>query len=258
MSNRFLFLCGLGLIAAAPALAAPSVPKIADVAFSGDANAYTVTIAGKGFGVAPADIPCTACTPDELQIVDVVSQPLRLTINVTSWSDTSITATAVPVGKRDSLRIGVYNQTLGNVGAWAGTPTRRANGAPQIGAIQATGHGQSLKLVITGSGFGDAPPDIGNNASTPFYVFTDWNAALPGSDGFPWNAGFCGTNDCNEVLVNLKSWSDAEIVMNGIGNNYGADWIVNPNDAFCIGVWPSTSTSGGTTGGTFACGRAPK
>ena len=60
------------------------------------------------------------------------------------------------------------------------------------------------------------------------------------------------------MLVNLKSWSDTEIVMNGIGNNYGVDWIVNPNDAFCVGVWPSTSTSGGTTGGTFACGRAPK
>ena len=109
MSKRFALICVLSL-AAASAHAAPSVPKITDVAFSGDANAYTVTITGKGFGVAPADIPCTACTPDELQIVDVVSQPLRLTINVTSWSDTSITATAVPVGKHNSLRIGVYTR----------------------------------------------------------------------------------------------------------------------------------------------------
>ena len=129
---------------------------------------------------------------------------------------------------------------------------------PVITAIKASGHGQKLKLVITGSGFGDAPPGIGNNASTPFFVFSDWNVMLPGSDGFPWNAGFCGQNDCNEVLVNLTSWSDTEIDMHGIGDNYGNDWVVNPSDAFCVGIWPSTSTSNGTTGGTFACSRAPK
>jgi hypothetical protein len=257
MSKRLALICALSLAAAA-AHAAPSVPKIADVAVSGSPNNYTLTITGKGFGASPADIPCTACTPEELQIVDVVTQPAQLTINVTSWSDNSITVTGVPVGKHDSIHIGVYNQTLGNVAAWAGTPRAPADGAPVITAIKVTGHGQGLKVTITGSGFGDAPPDIGDNASTPYYVFTDWNAQLPGTDGFPWNAGFCGTNDCNEVLVNLKSWSDTEIEMNGIGANYGVDWIVNPNDAFCVGVWPSTSTSGGTTGGTFACSRAPK
>jgi hypothetical protein len=257
MSKHFALICALSLAAAA-AHAAPSVPKITDVAFSGDAGNYSVTITGKGFGAAPGDIPCTACTPGELQIVDVVTQPAQQVINVTSWSDTSITVTGLNAGKRDALHIGVYNQTLGNVAAWGGEPTRLAKGAPRITSIAASGHGQKLKLIITGSGFGDAPSDIGDNASTPFYVFTDWNAQLPGSDGFPWNAGFCGTNDCNEVLVNLKSWSDTQIEMDGIGANYGVDWIVNPNDAFCVGVWPSTSTSGGTTGGTFACGRAPK
>jgi hypothetical protein len=259
MSNRFLLICGLWLMAAtAPALADPTVPKILDVAISGDEGNYTATITGRGFGVTPSDIPCTGCTPDELQLVDVVSQPARLAVNVTSWSDTAITVTGIAAAKRDSLRLAVYNRTLGAVTAWSGSALKQAKGTPVIDSIKTAGDGAKLKLTITGSGFGDAPPGIGKNASTPFFVFTDWNAALPDSDGFPWNAGFCGQNDCNEVLVNLKSWSDGEIVMNGLGNAYGNDWIVNPGDAFCVGIWPSTSTSGGTTGGTFACGRAPK
>ena len=259
MSNRFLPICALGLIAvAAPALADPSVPKILDVTITGDPGSYTATITGRNFGVTPSDIPCTGCTPDELQIVDIVSQPARPPVNVTSWSDNSITVTGIPADKRDSLRIAVYNRTLGSVTAWSGSALKQAKGTPVIDSIAATGHGAALKLVIAGSGFGDAPPGIGRNASTPFFVFTDWNAALPDSDGFPWNAGFCGQNDCNEVLVNLKSWSDGEIVMHGLGTAYGNDWIVNPSDAFCVGIWPSTSTSNGTAGGTFICGRAPK
>jgi hypothetical protein len=261
MSKRLITMCALslaGILAAGAAPAAPAVPKIGDVAFTRDADTYSVTISGKGFGATPADIPCTACTPGELQIVDGVTQPAQQVVNVTSWSDTSITVTGLAAAKHDALHIAVYNRTLGNVAAWGGSVKHADDGAPVVASITAQGHGQALKLVITGSGFGDAPPDIGDDASTPYYVFTDWNAQLPGGDGFPWNAGFCGTNDCNEVLVNLESWSDTRIEMDGIGANYGVDWIVNPNDAFCVGIWPSTSTSGGTTGGTFACGRAPK
>jgi len=255
MSKRLTLICALSLAAAA-AHGAPSVPRITDVTFTRDTDTYSVTITGKGFGATPADIPCTACMPGELQIVDVATQPAQQALNVTSWSDRSITVTGLAVSKHNSLHVAVYNRTLGNVAAWGGSIKRPLDGAPVITSIAAKGHGQKLKLVVTGS-FGDAPPDIGNDASTPYYVFTDWNAQLPGSDGFPWNAGFCGTNDCNAVLVNLASWSDTRIEMDGIGANYGVDWIVNPNDAFCVGVWPSTSTSGGTAGGTFACSRAP-
>jgi len=156
------------------------------------------------------------------------------------------------------MRVGVYNQTLGNVDTWGGTIGAQKSGTPVITTITRTGSGATLTLTITGSGFGPAPQNLGDNFSSPFFVFTDYNAELPGSDGFPWNAGFCGANDCNAVLVNMTSWSDTQIVMGGFGDMYGNDWIVNPHDAFCVGVWSSQSTSNGTTGGTYACKRAGK
>ena len=246
------------LAATVTADAALHVPRIHDVAFTGKNGNFSATITGTDFGVAPDGIPCTACQPLQIQIVDIVSQPAQQVINVTSWSDTSITVTGIAANKGDSVRVGVYNQTLGNVDTWGGPVIAQKKSTPIITGIAKSGEGVNLSLTITGSGFGPAPAGIGDNFSSPFFVFTDYNIQLPGSDGFPWNGGFCGQNDCNAVLVNISSWSDTQIVMDGFGNSYGNDWVVNPHDAFCVGVWSSQSTSDGTTGGTYACKRAPK
>lgn len=249
---------GLSLSLLAPANAATPVPKIKNVVFSGKNGNFSATITGTDFGVVPDGIPCNSCQPLQLQIVDIVSQPAQQVINVTSWSDTSITVTGIDAKKGDSMRVGVYNQTLGNVDTWGGPVGAQKKGTPVVDSIERSGNGQTLTLTITGSGFGPAPVGIGDNFSSPYFVYTDYNAQLPGTDGFPWNAGFCGLNDCNAVLVNISSWSDTQIVMDGFGDQYGNDWIANPRDAFCVGVWSSESTSDGTTGGTYACKRVPK
>src|ERR1700742_3336554 len=258
MTHRLL-IAGIVLCAsAAPAMAGKHVPHITGVDFAGKSGSYTVTITGSGFGAAPGGVPCTACQPEQLEIVDAVTQPAQQVIDVTAWSDTSITVANVAVAKGDGVRVAVYNQTLGTVDAWGGTVLKRPAATPEIDSVTRSGSGAYLTLTITGQGFGPAPSGIGNDFSSPFFVFTDWNAELPGTDGFPWNAGFCGQNDCNEVLVDIASWTDTQIVMSGIGANYGNDWIVNPKDAFCVGVWSSQSTSDGTTGGNYFCKRAPK
>ncbi|HEX3943010.1 MAG TPA: hypothetical protein VHW69_02875 [Rhizomicrobium sp.] len=248
----------LVLLLSATANAALQLPKIKNVTFSGSSGNYSATITGKNFGVAPDGIPCNACQPLQVQIVDIASQPVQQVINVTNWSDTSITVTGIAVNKGDSTRIGVYNQTLGNVDTWGGPVIKQKNNTPVISGLAKSGEGQNLTLTITGSGFGSAPAGIGDNFESPFFVFTSYNSQLPGTDGFPWNAGYCGANDCNAVTVNISSWNDKQIVMDGFGDMYGNDWIVNPKDAFCVGVWSSQSTSDGTTGGTYACKRAPK
>ena len=123
------------LIMAAMSLSAhakTSVPHIQDVAFSGRNGNLRLTITGTDFGAVPDGIPCTACSPLQLQIVDIVSQPRQETINVTSWSDTSITVTGVAAQKGDSMRVAVYNQTLGNVDTWGGPAVRQKNGTPII------------------------------------------------------------------------------------------------------------------------------
>jgi hypothetical protein len=261
MRNWNIILSAAAILSAfllAPANAAVSVPHIKDVAFSGKNGNFTATITGTDFGAVPDGIPCTSCQPLQLQVVDIVSQPAQQIINVTSWSDTSITVTGIAAKKGDSIRIGVYNQTLGNVDTWGGPVGTQKKDTPRVTSITRSGSGATLTLTITGSGFGAAPSGIGDNFSSPFFVFTDYNAALPGTDGFPWNGGFCGANDCNAVLINMTSWSDTQIVMGGFGDMYGNDWVVNPHDAFCVGIWSSQSTSDGTTGGTYACRHAPK
>ena len=258
-STRSAIVSALALLAAvAPACAGTGVPHIRDVAFSGKNGNFSLAITGSDFGPAPDGIPCTACSPLQLQVVDIVSQPQQQTINVTRWSDTAITVTGVAVRKGESLRVAVYNQTLGNVDTWGGPVMLMKKNTPVIDSIARAGSGASLTLTISGSGFGPAPAGIGNEFNSPYFVFTDYNAQLPGTDGFPWNAGYCGANDCNAVTVNIVSWSDSQIVMDGFGSMYGNDWVVNPHDAFCVGVWSSQSTSDGTTGGTYACKRAPK
>jgi hypothetical protein len=256
MIRQILTVCGalgFAIAGSAPASAGLHLPKIQNVSFTGTPGNYTATITGKNFGPTPDGIPCTACQPLELQVADLASQPAQQVINVTSWSDSSITVTGIATDKGDALRIAVYNQTAGNVGAWGGNVSHNKT-TPHIGTIIQSGSGQSLTLTINGSGFGDTPPpQVGENADSPFFVFTDYNAAAPGTDGFPWNAGFCGANDCNGVTIGYVSWTDTQIVVSGFGSEYGIDWLVNPHDAFCVGIWSSSSTSNGTTGGSIKC-----
>jgi hypothetical protein len=262
MIRQMLLVCGaLGFAVAGTvaANAASGLPKIQGVSFSGSSGDYTATITGVNFGPAPDGIPCTACQPLQLQVVDLASQPFQQVINVTDWSDNSIIVTGIAIPAGDALRVAVYNQTVGNVGAWGGRVSK-SKGVPHIGSIVVTGSGQSLTLTISGSGFGDAPDVVGQNTVSPYFVFTDYNATAPGTDGFPWNAGFCGTNDCNAVSIGYQSWTDSQIVVSGFGSAYGngSNWEVNPRDAYCVGVWPSTSTSEGTTGGSIKCHKLPK
>ena len=247
----------LGALAVSPAAAKVAAPHIDSVTLTRSHGLYTAVLTGTNFGAVPSGIPCDACSPLQLQVVDQSSQPHQETINVTDWSDTSVTVTGITADKADQLRIAVYNQTLGNVDVWGG-PVKSNKGVPHIKSIVASGSGKTLTLTITGSGFGPAPDALGQFTDTPFFVFTDYNRFLPGTDGFPWNGGFCGTNDCNGVTADLVSWTDTEIVMSGFGDEYGNDWIANPQDAYCVGIWPGDSTSGGTTGGAYQCGRLPK
>jgi hypothetical protein len=252
--------CATLLLLALPvaAKAALNVPRIQSVEFSGKDGNYSAIVKGINFGIAPDGIPCTACQPLQVQIVDIASQPQQQVINVMSWSDTEIKVTGIPIGKSDSVRLAVYNQVLGTVDTWGGPVIARAKKTPVITHIVRSGMGANLSLTITGSGFGPAPAGTGNNFESPYFVFTDYNRKLPGSDGFPWNAGYCGANDCNAVLVNIASWSDTQIVMDGFGSAYGNDWVVNPRDAFCVGIWSSENTGDGTTGGTYFCRHAPR
>jgi hypothetical protein len=245
----------LSTLGAGVAHAGPTLPKITRIAVTADIDGtFSATITGVNFGAAPSDVPCTACTPAELRVVDLSNQPTQQTIDVTGWTDTSITITEVAVARGDAVRVQMYNQTLNATAAMGGHVGRLA-GPAVISSVSATGSGQNLIVTINGSGFGAAPSVVGADGVSPYLLLTDFNVHAPFTDGYTWNAGFCGANDCDGVTVNYASWSDTQIVIDGFGGSYGYPNEVNRMDSLCVGVWPSTSTSNGTTGGTTKCTR---
>lgn len=234
---------------------AVTLPKITHIAITADLDGtYSATISGTNFGAVPSDVPCSSCTPSELRIVDLSSQPTQQVMNVTSWSDTSITVTEIPVANGDAVRVELYNTAL-NATAAIGGHIGRLTSTAKISSITASGTGQNLIVTINGSGFGPAPSVVGTNADSPYFLFTEFNVNAPNTYGYTWNAGFCGANNCDGVTVNYTSWSDSQIVISGFGGAYGYPNEVYRRDSFCVGIWPSTSTSDGTTGGATKCGR---
>jgi hypothetical protein len=237
------------------AQARPVVPNITHIKVAENLDGtFSATLTGTNFGAAPGDVPCTSCTPAELRVVDLATQPTQQVVNVSSWSDTSITITEVPVSAGDAVRVEIYNGALGYNAAIGGRVGKSASTAV-ISSVSATGTGQNLVITINGSGFGPAPSVVGTSGVSPYLLLTDFNAQAPYADGYTWNAGFCGANDCDGVTANYASWSDTQIVINGFGGSYGYPNQVNKFDSFCVGVWPSTSTSNGTTGGATKCTR---
>jgi hypothetical protein len=244
-----------GALGAGVAHAAPVLPKITRIVMSVDPDGtYSATLTGLNFGAAPGDVPCNSCTPAELRVVDLNNQPVQQVLNVTSWTNTSITITEVPVALGDAVRAEIYNGAL-NATAAIGGHVGRVAGTAVISSISASGAGESLVVTINGSGFGPAPSVVGTNGVSPYLLLTDFNVNAPFTNGYMWNAGFCGASDCDGVTVNYASWSDTQIVIDGFGGQYGYPNEVNKYDSLCVGVWPSTSTSNGTTGGTTKCTR---
>ena len=239
--------------------AAAPVPRISHVTLTtaGDGT-YNATITGLHFGAPPASVPCNVCTPLEVQIRRTADLNAFLSMNVTAWSDTEIDLTGVAANPGDSMEIAIYNDTLQQAAA-AGGLVSRVKGLPKITQVTATGTGQAVTLTITGSGFGPAPAVVGGYGNSPYLAVSDYNATLPGTDGYPFNAGFCGQNNCDGVTVNYVSWTDTQIVLGGFGGGYGTgNWYDVPRDAICVAVWNSQSTSNGTTGANARCTRLPK
>jgi hypothetical protein len=236
------------------------------VAFSaaGDGT-YTATISGANFGTAPAGIPCTACAPPQLALADLVNPNTPETLNVTAWANKKITITGVAANPGDAVRVAVWSTAASNAAAWGGVVPGATTRLPHISSVTASGSGATLTVTVTGTGFGKAPAGLlGQTTNSAIFVATDYNAAAytsgtGTSGGYPWNAGFCAANECDGVTLGYVSWTPKQIVVSGFGGSYGdGPWVSSPGDAFCVGVWPSTSTSGGTTGANVKCIRLPQ
>jgi len=258
--GRAALFCAALAAAASSAQAAPP-PHIANVTFTQTGQTWSATVSGLHFGPTPGGIPCNNCAPMQMQVYNLASLPAQQSINVTGWSDTSITLTGIAAAPGDAMQVAVYNATQGNAAAWGGHVSH-ASHVPHIASIVAVPHGRKTIFTINGSGFGPAPPQVGQDTTSPFLILTDFNNHEQNGFGFPWSGGFCNANDCNQVTVNYTSWNDSQVVISGYGaaryGGGGGDWTIHPHDAFCVGIWSSNNQGDGTTGGTTKCIRLPK
>jgi len=91
-------------------------------------------------------------------------------------------------------------------------------------------------VVITGSGFGTQSP---YNGDSSFLSLLDLQE---GPTGTGWDAGFGGSED-DLVTLNVTSWTDTQIVIEGFTGSYGSNnWVFQPGDQVVVGVSNANGT----------------
>jgi excisionase family DNA binding protein len=91
------------------------------------------------------------------------------------------------------------------------------------------------KIVIEGSGFGLHVPY--SNTDSPYLAVRDNTAH--------WAAGRILPHNWDEVMVDVESWKDTEIVISGFSGEYGAKgWTLAEGDAMEIAIWNPQNGAG--------------
>jgi hypothetical protein len=210
--------------------ASPANPTIGGVTFTGKNVDLAVRISGKGFGAAPAGVPCTKCTTPYLNITDGQGYGCQI-FNIKSWTDTGISFTGFQGNPGDSVLILVTNpQTkLAAASGKTSIPSTIGLSPPTIKSVSFAGNiGSNLEITVVGSGFGAQPPKVPFIGDLPFFSFID----TPFTSR-QWQAGY----DQDAISLKYGLWTDNMIVMVGFGGSYGAEGVkVSPNDPVAIAV----------------------
>ncbi len=224
--------------------------KITKVTISPDGGSFGVAIKGKDFGAPPVTLPCNACTAPELKFFDNATFRNIETPNILTWTKTSITLSGVTGSAGDSISLIITNDSSGSIATSGGNfPGKH----PKIKSATLSGSGQTLHMVITGSGFGRAPQGVPGNTVIPYFQFLDWRAVNS------FSAGYTGQGYTDTVTLNYASWSDTQIVIDGFGGQYGQDgYSIASGDPFIITLFAPPGIIPGQTGPqTSTGGRVP-
>jgi len=106
---------------------------------------------------------------------------------------------------------------------------------PEITFVSAILPVAGQKIVIRGHGFGMHVPYI--QTDSPFLAIRDQSAH--------WAAGRIAPHNWDEVMLNVESWSDAEVVISGFSGDYGkGEWKLAAGDAVEVAIWNPQSGVG--------------
>jgi hypothetical protein len=89
-------------------------------------------------------------------------------------------------------------------------------------------------IMLTGSGFGTQNP---YNYDSHYLEIAD----LTGN----WTAGWINNGNPNQVTLNVTSWTNTQIVIQGFTGAYGQNnWVLHPGDQVQVSVWNPQSGAG--------------
>jgi hypothetical protein len=186
------------------------------ISFEGTNTDLVMTISGSGFGTPPngVTVPCQSCGTPYIHI----GRSCSSFYTIAAWTQNRIILGNLQGNPGDSLLVSVENPQNKSIGL-LGTviPESITFASPKITSVTFRGSGASLKMTVTGSGFGNTPASLPGEQDLPFFSFID----LPFGPR-TWQAGYGSPDFADDaVTLNYLSWSDQKIVISGFGGDYG-------------------------------------
>jgi hypothetical protein len=107
--------------------------------------------------------------------------------------------------------------------------------APEIISVTPVLPRARQKIVIKGEGFGLHVSYV--HTDSPYLAIRDLTTH--------WAAGRIIPQNSDEVMVDVESWTDTEIVVSGFSGDYGANgWRLAAGDELEVAVWNPQSGMG--------------
>jgi DNA-binding winged helix-turn-helix (wHTH) protein len=111
----------------------------------------------------------------------------------------------------------------------------KAEFGPEIVSVTPIRSQPRQRIAIEGRGFGLHVPYA--HTDSPYLAIRDKTA--------DWSAGRMIPQNSDEVMVDVESWTDTEIVLSGFSGDYGRNsWKLNPGDVVEVAVWNPQSGVG--------------
>lgn len=146
-----------------------------------------------------------------------------------------VPATVALVAVATAAVLALRQGSAGQLAEKAPTGSTNVEYQPRIASVTAILPQARQRIVITGRAFGLHVPYV--HTDSPYLAIRDLSAH--------WAAGRIVPHNSDEVMVDVESWTDSEIVMSGFSGDYGMKgWKLAAGDEVEIAVWNPQSGAG--------------